>query len=590
MQRRYSFITKLFILLITSASLTKLSFSQEKIIPVQHKEKIEDVKAKLSKDDQTTSLAFTYKNDMIFVSQVNVNANGGNIRNDAANEPSIAFDITNPNNMAIGWRQFDHISSNFRQAGYAYTTDGGMTWTFPGVIEPGVFRSDPVLDSDANGNFYYNSLTVENNNDFVCDVYKSTDGGITWSEAVDAQGGDKQWMVVDKISKIGKGNIYAYWTSYYSVCAPNSFTRSVDGGQSFENCVYIPNEPYWGTLAVAKNGDLYIGGFDGENYVVVKSTSAKYADSVVTFKDPVTVDLGGPLAGFGGPNEAGITGQTYIAVDTSDGDYSGVVYLLGTVMKNNGDGTIDNADLIIAASDDGGKTWLPPVRISDDTSSSAWQWFGTLSVAPNGRVDVVWLDTRNAPEGTYYSELYYSFSYDGGQTWYPNVKLIDESFDPHVGWPNQNKMGDYFDMVSDNEGVHLAWAATYNGEQDVFYSRIFTDVINSTENINSNLPSEFVLEQNYPNPFNPSTTIKFTIPNVVDAKFASTTTKLVVYDVLGRKIKTLLNKSLQPGSYEVNFNASGLANGVYFYTLRIGSLSANTGQAFVQTKKMILIK
>ncbi len=61
--------------------------------------------------------------------------------------------------MAIGWRQFNTVTSNFRQAGYGYTTNGGQTWTFPGVIEPGVFRSDPVLDSDVDGNFYYNSLT-----------------------------------------------------------------------------------------------------------------------------------------------------------------------------------------------------------------------------------------------------------------------------------------------------------------------------------------------------------------------------------------------------------------------------------------------
>ena len=89
--------------------------------------------------------------------QVNVNANGENIVGDAANEPSIAVDPTDRNHMAIGWRQFDTISNNFRQAGWGYTTDAGDTWTFPGVIEAGVFRSDPVLDSDADGVFYYNS-------------------------------------------------------------------------------------------------------------------------------------------------------------------------------------------------------------------------------------------------------------------------------------------------------------------------------------------------------------------------------------------------------------------------------------------------
>jgi hypothetical protein len=93
-----------------------------------------------------------------------------------------------------------------------------------------------------------------------------------------------------------------------------------------------------------------------------------------------------------------------------------------------------------------------------------------MSVAPNGRIDVVWLDTRDNP-GTYLSALYYSNSKDGGETWSPNEKLSDY-FDPHVGWPNQNKMGDYFDMVSDNNGAYLAWAATFNNEQDVYYSYI----------------------------------------------------------------------------------------------------------------------
>jgi len=93
-----------------------------------------------------------------------------------------------------------------------------------------------------------------------------------------------------------------------------------------------------------------------------------------------------------------------------------------------------------------------------------------MSVAPNGRIDVVWLDTRNDPGG-YDSELYYSNSTDGGLTWSANEQM-SESFDPHVGWPIQQKMGDYFDMVSDDGGAHLAWAGTFNGEQDVYYSYI----------------------------------------------------------------------------------------------------------------------
>ena len=77
--------------------------------------------------------------------QVNVDANGNNILGDAANEPSITVDPTNRNKMAIGWRQFNSIQSDFREAGWGYTTDAGINWTFPGVLENNVFRSDPVL-------------------------------------------------------------------------------------------------------------------------------------------------------------------------------------------------------------------------------------------------------------------------------------------------------------------------------------------------------------------------------------------------------------------------------------------------------------
>ncbi len=95
-------------------------------------------------------------------------------------------------------------------------------------------------------------------------------------------------------------------------------------------------------------------------------------------------------------------------------------------------------------------------------------------------------------------------------------------------------------------------------------------------------PYKIKLYQNYPNPFNPTTKIKITIPKVVDAKFASSKIKLVVYDILGREVATLVNKHLTPGNYEVEFNAEGLSSGVYYYRLEAGGYS--------QTKKMILLR
>jgi hypothetical protein len=107
---------------------------------------------------------FIFRNDVspgmisrhgVFTSyQANVDANGQNITGDAANEPSIAVDPTNPNKMTIGWRQFNSVFSNFRQGGWGYTSNGGVSWTFPGVLENNVFRSDPVLASDDTGRFF----------------------------------------------------------------------------------------------------------------------------------------------------------------------------------------------------------------------------------------------------------------------------------------------------------------------------------------------------------------------------------------------------------------------------------------------------
>lgn len=91
----------------------------------------------------------------------------------------------------------------------------------------------------------------------------------------------------------------------------------------------------------------------------------------------------------------------------------------------------------------------------------------------------------------------------------------------------------------------------------------------------SSLPEDYNLFQNYPNPFNPSTTIRYSLtkPDLVRIK---------IYDILGREVKTLVNEIKQVGTYEVQFNAAGLASGIYFYRIESGS--------FIQTKKMILLK
>ncbi len=96
--------------------------------------------------------------------------------------------------------------------------------------------------------------------EYFCDVFLSTNGGYTWDFGTPAHSGDKQWMVIDRTGGTGEGNIYSFWTSVYSSCPPGFFTRSVDGGLSYEDCVVIPDSPYWGTMAAGPAGELYVGG------------------------------------------------------------------------------------------------------------------------------------------------------------------------------------------------------------------------------------------------------------------------------------------------------------------------------------------
>jgi hypothetical protein len=98
---------------------------------------------------------------------------------------------------------------------------------------------------------------------------------------------------------------------------------------------------------------------------------------------------------------------------------------------------------------------------------------------------------------------------------------------------------------------------------------------NKPSKTNNKIPLVFSLSQNYPNPFNPVTTIKFAIPSPVKVT-------LVIYDILGRVVKSLVNEFKDAGNYSVNFDGTGFASGVYFYRIEAGNFTAS--------KKMVLVK
>lgn len=120
-----------------------------------------------------------------------------------------------------------------------------------------------------------------------------------------------------------------------------------------------------------------------------------------------------------------------------------------------------------------------------------------------------------------------------------------------------------------------------NGRGDM--SITLTNVPLPIEEVTNYSPTNFDLQQNYPNPFNPNTVIGYQLS-------VTSNVMLKVYDVLGNEIVTLVDEKKPAGTYEVTFDASGLPSGVYFYRLHAGNSTTSSGQSFVETRKMLLMK
>jgi hypothetical protein len=490
---------------------------------------------------------------------VNVNALGNDIVGDAANEPSLAVDPANHNRMVIGWRQFDNVASNFRQAGFGYTSNGGATWT-TGKIEPGVFRSDPVLGIDGNGWFFYNSLTSTSTiNSWL---FRSTTGGASWGPSVFAYGGDKQWMAIDRSSQ----SFYQAWSIAGNSYFPSTFNKSIDDAASFTIPSLIPFAPIWGTLDVAVDRTLYVVGwatqadtFTGE-LRVARSTDAQNPVTTAPTFTTSAVDIGGFVT-LGGPNPAGLLGQAWIAVDRSNGGRQGWVYVLSTVVTDD-----DPADIHFTRSTDNGQTWTPWVRVNDDTPGNrAFQWFGTMSVSPSGRIDAVWNDTRGSADSTI-SALRYSYSLDAGTTWSTNVQ-VTPTWNSTTGFPNQAKIGDYYQTVSDDTGVDVAYAATFNGGEDIYYLRIPNSAVPT--GVGEPVAARTTALRAYPNPFAGLATIEF------DAPAAGARARLEVFDVAGQRVTTLVDGFRVGPGQTVGWDGrdrdgSAVAPGVYWCRLDVG--------------------
>lgn len=224
----------------------------------------------------------------------------------------------------------------------------------------------------------------------------------------------------------------------------------------------------------------------------------------------------------------------------------------------------------------GGINWVPrgsflyPTSIDFINSSTGWvvTEYGKIGKTTNSGQN--WSVQNLTPYG--FSSICFTSAETGWITGGPLLKTTNAG----TNWVEQTtphaSLGNNFIFFS---APDIGWAVGGNG------TIIHTSPLIGIKTIHNEIPNSFILYQNYPNPFNPITKIHFSIP-LNKGELRGLSVRLSIYDILGREVAPLINQQLKPGSYEVDWDGTNYASGIYFYRLEAGD--------FVATNKMVLLK
>jgi len=513
------------------------------------------------------------------------------INNDATtevqNEEQIVMNPNDTTNLVAVWRDF---RVGYRQVAYAYSFDGGLTWGQDLFVEPEyIWDSDPGITVDTAGNFYavilsFNS-TSEPNGLFV---YKSTDGGVTWSDPVTVINGvpgvfeDKELIACDRSGGPYTDNLYVAWTRFYSTQI--LMCRSTDEGNSFVGPVTISdmNGVQWPVPCVGPNSEVYVAWVQYSPGTIRFDCST---DGGETFGTDITIQ-----------NVSFVSGYIYgdimvfsfpaIDVDITGGPYNGNIYV---AYMDYASGNTDT-DIYFTCSTDGGNSWSQKIRINDDPLNNGCDQFHPwLFVAPDGNIIVVFLD-RRLDSGNLLMDLYMTTSTDGGNSWSSNERITTVSSDPTAGsvfsTSNQplNKfpikinhpviltgraglIGEYIGVTASSiNDIHPIWTDTRFGNQDVFVGVKDTSSYvqeYSSDNINDGVLSVV------PNPAQEKVIINI---KMQQNKILSSTTTLKIFDTSGRIVKTFRESQNQIIWRRYNDKGVYVGKGVYFCCLETNNL------------------
>lgn len=509
----------------------------------------------------------------VIYSDTNIRAQYQNVliaNTNSPNEPAICINPKNTDQVVAG------SNLNF----YYYSTNSGLNWTKTTLTSTYGVWGDPSIAVDTAGNFYYAHLTNSTSSYFIdrIVVQKSTNGGMNWSNGTFAgfippKQQDKEWLCVDPYNN----NIYMTWTQFdsYGSSNPNDssiilFSASTDAGSSWSNalriskkagnCIDEDNTTEGAVPCTGPNGEIYVSWAIDEKIVFNKST-----DGGITWLPEetfVTSQPGGWDFGVAGIYRA--NGFPVTTCDLSDGPNRGTIYINWSDQRN---GATDT-DIFMIKSTDGGDTWSEVKRVNDDPSGKQ-QFFTWMTIdQTTGYLYFVFYDRRNYT--TVQTDVFMAKSTDGGET-FENFKISATPFTPSASV----FFGDYTNITAANNKVRPIWARLDNNSLSLYTAIV--DIASNIQVLNSTVPTAFKLYGNYPNPFNPVTKIKFDVVNDLNGNV-----KLTVYDMDGKEVSRLVDKNLESGTYEVEWDGTGYASGTYFCKLESGN--------FLDTISLILLK
>jgi len=535
-----------------------------------------------------------------------LNADG---TNRVHNEEQIVVDPTNPLHLASVWRDF---RLGYRQVGYGYSTDGGRTWTNPGLfVDPHYANdSDPALTVSATGIFYAMLLAYTGNtsqpNGFL--LYRSTTGGASWDERGFAINGvpnvfeDKEFIACDRTTSIFRGRIYCVWdrfneTNIYCVA-------SSDGGLTWTSAKRVSNQSsnQFPCPAVGPNGIFYCAWTNYGGYLRVD----KSTDGGVNFGNDVNItSVYSPAMTLNG----GIDSYSSPALDCdiTAGPFHGRVYCVYMDKANNS----NDFDVYLRYSTDQAATWSAPIRVNDDPFNNGRDQFHPwVTVDNRGFLTAVWLDRRQDPQNLKW-HCYLSQSTNGGVTWSANQQISTVPSDPgHMltgempridlaaeraammargpvplageedeegalrvddlkGHPHPDQdqtrsgvIGEYIGVTSYDGYASPIWTDTRNGHQDVYSA--FDQAAMAVDAQAAQQADRSLVAA--PNPSRGPVGLAYRVPS--DGWVG-----LQVFDVNGRNVRTLVGRNIRGGDHHFIWDRTDqegrpVASGTYYIRYR----------------------